>query len=62
MKIKDPVCGKMIEKDGAAGTSPYKGKTYYFCSPSCLVEFEKDPMVYTGERSVGPFPKKDKAA
>ncbi len=35
-----------IEDKEAAGTYTYEGKTCYFCSPSCLVKFEKDPNVY----------------
>lgn len=65
MKVKDPVCGRMIDKKDAAETSTFKGKTYYFCSRPCMVNFEKDPMIYTGERTLdlGPYPrKKDNAA
>jgi YHS domain-containing protein len=52
MEVKDPVCGKMIDKEEAAETTSFKGKTYYFCSPPCLIKFEKDPMIFTGERSL----------
>lgn len=30
----------------AAGKSVYKGKTYYFCCPSCKKQFDKDPAKY----------------
>lgn len=40
---KDPVCGMEITAEEAAGTSEYKGQTYYFCSPGCKRSFEKDP-------------------
>ena len=30
--VHDPVCGMDIEPETAAGTSEYKGQTYYFCS------------------------------
>lgn len=43
---KDPVCGMMVDEEKAAGTSEYKGKTYYFCSPGCKVAFDKDPERY----------------
>ena len=64
MKVKDPVCGTMIDKEDAAETTSFKGTTYYFCSPPCLLKFEKDPMIYTGERSLDPGSprEKDKAA
>ncbi len=42
----DPVCGMMIDPKEAAGTSEYKGKTYYFCSKGCKKDFDKDPEKY----------------
>jgi Cu+-exporting ATPase len=30
--VHDPVCGMDIDPATAAGTSEYKGQTYYFCS------------------------------
>lgn len=30
----------------AAGSSTYKGKTYYFCCASCKPTFDKDPAKY----------------
>lgn len=44
---KDPVCGMQIKKKKAAGTSEYRGKTYYFCSDHCKGAFEKEPAKYT---------------
>lgn len=40
---KDIVCGMQVDDKKAAGTSNYKGKTYYFCSVSCKEKFEKNP-------------------
>jgi YHS domain-containing protein len=40
---KDPVCGMDVDPEKAAGTSEYKGKTYYFCSPGCKKQFDDDP-------------------
>ena len=42
-----PVTGETIAsvKD-AAGSSVYKGKTYYFCCSSCKPAFDKDPAKY----------------
>ena len=45
---KDPVCGMDVDPKTAAGTSIYKGKTYYFCAPGCKREFDKDPEKYVG--------------
>lgn len=42
----DPVCGMTVQPETAAGSYPYQGKTYWFCSPSCLQRFKKDPDAY----------------
>jgi Cu+-exporting ATPase len=41
--VKDPVCGMDIDPTTAAGTSEYKGQTYYFCSKEDRDEFAGDP-------------------
>ncbi len=46
MKVTDPVCKMVIEDKDAVGTSTYKGITYYFCSPICKEEFDKNPDVF----------------
>lgn len=43
---KDPVCGMDVDEKNAAATAEYKGKTYYFCAPSCKTQFEKAPDKY----------------
>lgn len=35
---KDPVCGLQIDEKQAAAKGAYKGRTYYFCSPTCKTE------------------------
>lgn len=50
--VKDPVCGMEIDPTSAAGKSDYKGETYYFCSPGCKVDFDKDPEKYLAPNSV----------
>jgi Cu+-exporting ATPase len=42
----DPVCGMTVEEGGAAGTSSYAGRTYYFCSTRCLNAFNAKPAAY----------------
>ena len=37
-----------IDPNTAAGSSEYQGKTYYFCSPGCKRDFDKDPEKYIG--------------
>src|SRR5882762_9906466 len=39
----DPVCGMTVNRDSAAGSYEYEGKTYYFCSTHCLNKFREDP-------------------
>lgn len=43
---KDPVCGMDVDPDTAAGSSEYKGKTYYFCSPGCKKSFDDTPAKF----------------
>ena len=43
---KDPVCGMDVTPETAAGKSEYKGQTYYFCSPGCKRDFDKEPEKY----------------
>ena len=46
MKVTDPVCKMVIEDKDSAGTSTYKGTTYYFCSEMCKQDFDKNPESY----------------
>ena len=39
---KDLVCGMDVDEENAI-KSVYKNQTYYFCSPTCQSEFEKNP-------------------
>ena len=43
---KDPVCGMEVREEDAAGSSVYKGKTYYFCAETCKKKFDEDPEKY----------------
>ena len=52
----DPVCGMTVDPEHIAGTSVHEGKTYYFCSKTCLERFRADPGKYTGPRSTGEAP------
>ena len=42
----DPVCVMQVDESRAAGTSEYKGKTYYFCSLHCKAAFDDEPERY----------------
>ena len=52
---KDPVCGMDVDPKTAAGKSTFQGKTYYFCSPGCKREFDKEPQKFvdTGAHNTG---------
>lgn len=41
----DPVCGMSVETSTDLKTD-YQNKTYYFCNPSCLSKFKRDPEPY----------------
>jgi len=47
--VHDLVCGMDIDPATAAGTSEYKGETYYFCSLGCKKSFDKDPEKYVSK-------------
>jgi Cu(I)/Ag(I) efflux system membrane fusion protein len=42
----DPVCGMHVDPAKAKNKSVYQGKTYFFCSPTCKSDFDKDPAKY----------------
>ncbi|MFB3854386.1 MAG: YHS domain-containing protein [Vicinamibacterales bacterium] len=44
--VKDPVCGMTVETASAKHKTTHDGKTYYFCSESCLEKFKADPAKY----------------
>jgi Cu+-exporting ATPase len=44
--VKDPVCNMDVDPATAAGSSEYKGQTYYFCSQGCVKRFNADPEKY----------------
>src|SRR3954468_7446915 len=43
-KVKDPVCGMMVDPASARGGSfEFKGTTYSFCNPRCNERFSAEP-------------------
>ena len=42
----DPVCGMDVNVATAQFTLDHEGKTYYFCSRGCLLDFQDDPAKY----------------
>jgi P-type Cu+ transporter len=45
-KVLDPVCGMWVDPEKARGSTEYRGKTYYFCSPHCVEKFKAQPEQY----------------
>jgi Cu+-exporting ATPase len=41
MKVKDPVCGMMVESTKPPAQGTYGGQTVYFCSETCRRSYEK---------------------
>lgn len=46
MKVKDPVCGMEIDPKDVYATREHAGKTFYFCSKSCVDQFDAHPHKY----------------
>ncbi len=45
-KVKDPVCGMMVDPHTTTRRAQYHGKPYYFCSAGCQSKFMADPEKY----------------
>jgi len=46
MTQRDPVCGMEIEPQSAFAKREHMGQTFYFCSQSCVDQFDVDPHRY----------------
>ncbi len=44
--FKDPVCGMDVAPESAFATREHEGRTFYFCSQSCVEKFDADPHKY----------------
>jgi YHS domain-containing protein len=47
-EVIDPVCGMSILPSRAAGQVEHEGRTYYFCSTSCMRRFQDTPEAFLG--------------
>jgi Cu+-exporting ATPase len=45
-KVKDPVCGMLVDPHTAKHRHEHHGHTYYFCNPKCREKFIADPEKY----------------
>lgn len=50
-KVKDPVCGMMVDPATGKPHMAYKGHEYHFCSDSCHGKFKADPEKYLTAQS-----------
>lgn len=48
-RIKDPVCGMMVDPNTAAAHTSYESREIYFCSEDCHRAFRADPEVYAAK-------------
>lgn len=44
--LKDPVCGKRINRNKAHAVIEYEGVNYFLCCPLCQTQFERAPATY----------------
>lgn len=45
-RVKDPVCGMMVDPDRAAKDHTYQNVKYSFCSTECHDKFKASPATY----------------
>jgi len=50
-KVKDLVCGMMVDPETAPAKSEFKGKEYHSCARGCKVAFDKDPEKYVAREN-----------
>ena len=48
-RVKDPVCGMMIDPDTAPARVSFESREIYFCSEDCKRAFQADPEVYAAK-------------
>jgi len=52
-KVKDPVCGMMVDPHETRHRAQYEGKPYYFCSTGCQSKFMAEPVKYLQPAAAG---------
>jgi Cu+-exporting ATPase len=51
-RVRDVVCGMMIDPASAAATSVYRKETFYFCAPACKQRFDAEPDKFAPARGL----------
>jgi YHS domain-containing protein len=55
----DPVCGMSVDTTTSELSLDHDGRTYWFCSKGCLLDFQDDPQAFLGsdaKRTMPPAP------
>jgi Cu+-exporting ATPase len=50
-RVKDPVCGMMVDPHTAKHRHEHRGHTFYFCNPKCREKFIADPEKYLADEA-----------
>lgn len=50
VKVKDPVCGMVIDPSSARWSYRTEGKSFSFCSSECRDKFQTDPSSFSRPR------------
>jgi P-type Cu+ transporter len=45
-RVRDPVCGMMVDPQKSAAKVVHDGQTYYFCALRCAQQFENEPRKF----------------
>src|SRR5690242_3619133 len=53
-KVRDPVCGMMVDPATAKHHAQHAGADYYFCSANCAAKFANNPTQYLEPRQSAP--------
>ena len=48
VQTRDPVCGMVVQPEGAQHSFEHEGTTYLFCCGGCKAAFERDPAAFLG--------------
>ncbi|HEX7886067.1 MAG TPA: heavy metal translocating P-type ATPase [Phenylobacterium sp.] len=51
-KVKDPVCGMVVDPAATPHKISFEGREYFFCSEGCAAKFQKEPNRYTASAPV----------
>src|SRR5688572_13903188 len=53
-RVRDPVCGMMVDPHTTPHRRQFGGRTYYFCSAGCLAKFSDNPEKYLAASGTKP--------